>query len=121
MMAIGCIQALECNKNTCPTGVATQDPDLMKGLDPHDKAIRVARYHRETVISVIDLLSATGHKSLENITRYDLNRRINQMEVKRFDEIYPDIEAGAFINGKIPNNLINEFTLANDESFTSPK
>ena len=37
MMALGCIQALECNKNTCPTGVATQDPYFMKGLVVEDK------------------------------------------------------------------------------------
>jgi glutamate synthase domain-containing protein 2 len=34
MIALGCIQALECNKNTCPTGVATQDPELVKGQLP---------------------------------------------------------------------------------------
>ena len=39
MLALGCIQALECNKNICPTGVATQDPSLMKGLDINDKYI----------------------------------------------------------------------------------
>ena len=37
MMALGCIQALECNKNTCPTGVATQIPELAAGLVVSDK------------------------------------------------------------------------------------
>ena len=44
MFALGCIQALQCNKNTCPTGVTTHDPDLQRGLDPSDKAVRVASY-----------------------------------------------------------------------------
>ncbi len=44
MFALGCIQALECHKNTCPTGVATQDPRLTKGLVPKEKSIRVACY-----------------------------------------------------------------------------
>ncbi len=44
MFALGCIQAMQCNKNTCPTGVATHDPDLQQGLDPVDKAERVANY-----------------------------------------------------------------------------
>ena len=44
MFALGCIQALQCNKNTCPTGVTTHDPDLQRGLDPVDKAERVRRY-----------------------------------------------------------------------------
>ena len=117
MMALGCIQALECNKNICPTGVATQDPSLIKGLVVKDKAIRVANYHRETVHSVIDLLSATGHSSIEDLTRYDMNRRISQMDVKRFDEIYPIIIPGAFLDGNIPQNLINDFTLSSEYRF----
>lgn len=44
MFALGCIQAMECNKNTCPSGVATQNPELQRGLDVHDKAVRVAHY-----------------------------------------------------------------------------
>tara|TARA_Y100000590_G_scaffold264929_1_gene297741 strand:- start:393 stop:1985 length:1593 start_codon:yes stop_codon:yes gene_type:complete len=117
MMALGCIQALECNKNICPTGIATQNPELMKGLVVEDKSIRVANYHRETVHSVIDLLSATGHNSIEELTRYDMNRRISQMSVRRFDEIYPIIPAGSFLNGDIPNNLINDFTLSSENHF----
>ena len=44
MFALGCIQALQCHKNTCPTGVTTHDPSLQRGLDPTDKASRVREY-----------------------------------------------------------------------------
>ena len=44
MFALGCVQALQCNKNTCPTGITTHDEDLQRGLDPADKAGRVASY-----------------------------------------------------------------------------
>ena len=44
MMAIGCIQAQRCHSGTCPTGVATQNRWLMSGLNPHDKAARLANY-----------------------------------------------------------------------------
>jgi glutamate synthase domain-containing protein 2 len=44
MFALGCIQALQCNKNTCPTGITTHNEDLQKGLNPADKAQRVASY-----------------------------------------------------------------------------
>lgn len=47
MFALGCIQAMQCNKNTCPTGVTTHDPDLQRGLVPMEKAERVAAYSRE--------------------------------------------------------------------------
>lgn len=46
MFALGCIQAMQCNKNTCPTGVTTHNPDLQRGLVPMEKAERVAAYAR---------------------------------------------------------------------------
>jgi hypothetical protein len=44
MFALGCIQALQCNKNTCPTGITTHNKRLQRGLDVTDKAERVRRY-----------------------------------------------------------------------------
>ncbi|HSM59681.1 MAG TPA: FMN-binding glutamate synthase family protein [Longimicrobiales bacterium] len=44
MMAIGCVQAQRCHTDRCPTGVATQNRWLMRGLDPTDKAARLANY-----------------------------------------------------------------------------
>lgn len=49
MFSLGCIQALQCNRNTCPTGVTTHDPQLQRGLVPADKAARVAHYHHQMV------------------------------------------------------------------------
>ena len=46
MFALGCIQSLKCNKNTCPTGVTTHNKRLQRGLDPADKAVKVANYCR---------------------------------------------------------------------------
>jgi glutamate synthase domain-containing protein 2 len=60
MFALGCIQALECNMNTCPTGVATQDKGLMKGLVVDDKKVRVANFHKLTVGSAIQMIGAAG-------------------------------------------------------------
>jgi glutamate synthase domain-containing protein 2 len=44
MFALGCIQSLKCNKNTCPTGITTHDPGLQRGLNPMDKSVRVKNY-----------------------------------------------------------------------------
>ncbi len=44
MFALGCIQAMQCNKNTCPTGITTHQKRLHRGLDPADKAVRVQHY-----------------------------------------------------------------------------
>lgn len=55
MFSLGCIQALKCNKNTCPTGITTHDPKLQKGLDPSDKAVKVANYakHMNYAVGII--------------------------------------------------------------------
>ena len=52
MFALGCIQALQCNKNTCPTGITTHNPDLQRGLVPEDKAERVASFATQLVYGV---------------------------------------------------------------------
>ncbi len=44
MLSVGCIQAQRCHTGHCPTGVATQNAWLMRGLDPTDKAARLANY-----------------------------------------------------------------------------
>ncbi len=44
LFSIGCIQAQRCETDRCPTGVATQDPRLVRGLDVADKSVRCANY-----------------------------------------------------------------------------
>ncbi len=46
MFALGCIQAMQCNKNTCPTGITTHDKHLQRGLVVEDKAERVKQYSK---------------------------------------------------------------------------
>jgi glutamate synthase domain-containing protein 2 len=67
MLALGCIQAYRCNTNKCPTGIATNDPSLEKGLDKEDKAKRVENFHRGTMIAMADLLGAVGLHSTKDV------------------------------------------------------
>ena len=46
MFALGCIQALQCNQNICPTGITTHNPKLQRGLVSSLKSHRVANYHQ---------------------------------------------------------------------------
>ncbi|OWY26207.1 FMN-binding glutamate synthase family protein [Sphingobacteriales bacterium UPWRP_1] len=98
MLALGCIQALQCNLNSCPTGVATQDPELVKGLVVTDKKRRVANYHKETVESFVELMGAAGLTHPNQISRAHLYRRVSMREIKRYDEIYPYIPAGSLLH-----------------------
>ncbi len=60
MFSLGCIQSLKCNRNTCPTGIATHDPRLQKGLVVDSKYARVAAYAREIVNEVEIIAHAVG-------------------------------------------------------------
>jgi glutamate synthase domain-containing protein 2 len=87
MLALGCIQSLECNKNTCPTGVATQNPDLYKGLVITDKTQRVANFHKATVHSAIELLAAAGQRTEDTLNiRYFVRSTPLSRAIWRFTE-----------------------------------
>ncbi|WP_093324120.1 FMN-binding glutamate synthase family protein [Shimia haliotis] len=60
MFALGCIQALKCNKNTCPTGITTHDPRFQKGLVVERKYTRVARYAKALVKEVETIAHSVG-------------------------------------------------------------
>ncbi|MDN4174624.1 FMN-binding glutamate synthase family protein [Nocardioides sp. SOB77] len=60
MLAIGCIQAQKCHADTCPTGVATQDPWLTRGLDPELKSVRAATYVRSLRRDLLKVAEAVG-------------------------------------------------------------
>jgi hypothetical protein len=97
MFALGCIQALRCNTNACPTGVATQDPELVAGLHVGDKAQRVARYHKETVKSFFEVLGAAGCERPSELESWNVMRRVSPTEVKNFAEIYGRAEPGSLL------------------------
>jgi len=98
MMAVGCIQALQCHSNKCPVGVATQNQGLMKGLDVDNKAERVANFHHETMVSFSELIAAAGVTNPEDLERKHINRRVNTSTVLKYDEIFPYTEVGSLVN-----------------------
>ena len=117
MLALGCVQSLSCNTNTCPSGVATQNPKLSKGLDPIDKGERVCNYHHKTVESLMDILSSAGHNSPDHLNRTHIFRRISQWEVKRYDEIFPLIKRGSLLDDDLPEALRLHYMEASADSF----
>jgi glutamate synthase domain-containing protein 2 len=67
MLAMGCIQALQCNANTCPVGITTHDPHLMNGLDIEDKSNRVMNYVHSLMHDHVDMLAALGCATHQDI------------------------------------------------------
>ena len=60
MFALGCIQALKCNKNTCPTGITTHDKHLQAGLVVEDKYVKVANYAKSVIKEVETIAHSVG-------------------------------------------------------------
>jgi glutamate synthase domain-containing protein 2 len=117
MMALGCIQALECNKNSCPTGVATQDQSLMKGLVIDDKKVRVANFHKNTVESFVELMAASGIDNPSKLNRHQISRRVFMNEVLTLEQIYPSIPVGSLLSDSIPERYKMSFASAAADKF----
>jgi glutamate synthase domain-containing protein 2 len=117
MFALGCIQALECNSNTCPTGVATQDPSLMKGLVVDDKKVRVFNFHRLTVGSAVELLGAAGLHHTYELTRAYVNRRMAPNIMQSYMETYPYIPEGSLLKTPYPIRFELGMALSTSTSF----
>lgn len=100
MLSMGCIQALRCNTNDCPTGIATSDPQLMAGLNVTSKSERVYRFQHETVHHLVELLSALGAREPSEVGRDSVNRRLGNGEVKTYEELHPTMPDGFLLDQK---------------------
>ena len=117
MFALGCIQALECNLNTCPTGVTTQDPALVRGLVVNDKKYRVANFHAETVESFLELFAATGLNDHREISRDLIYKRVSSERIMRYDELYPYIPPHSLIDNIPPEKYRIHLAEASEDTF----
>ncbi len=72
MLSIGCIQAQKCHTNFCPSGVATQNKWLMRGLDPTLKSARAGNYITTLRKEILALCHACGHEHPALVTVNDL-------------------------------------------------
>jgi glutamate synthase domain-containing protein 2 len=117
MLALGCIQALVCNTNKCPTGVATQNPDLAAGLVINDKKVRVANFHFETVKSAVELMSAAGISHPSKLHRTFIYRRINASQIQTYAEMYPYMLRGSLLEAPYPEGWELDMQNSSAETF----
>lgn len=117
MMAIGCIQALRCHNNTCPTGVTTHNPQLKRGLVVADKKVRLANYHKDTIKSVKELMSSGGVGNVEDLDRTFIERRVGAHEVKRMDELFPYIPKNSLTTPPYPEDFHDDMMKSSPEEF----
>ena len=117
MMAVGCIQALECHTNRCPTGVATQDKSLMKGLVVDDKKVRVANFHKLTVGSAIQMIGAAGLTKPCDLHRMYIYRRVNHSQILTYGELFPYIPKGSLLNTPYPASFEFDMAISSESTF----
>ena len=89
MFSLGCIQAMQCNKNTCPTGITTHDPRLQKGLVVEDKATRVANYHKNLVHEVETIAHSCGVREPRELRRQHCRIVQTDGRIVPLDHLYP--------------------------------
>ena len=123
MFALGCIQSLSCHTDTCPTGVATQDPKRWRALDVPDKGARVRNYHHNTLLALRDLICAAGLQHPREIGPEHILRRVNPTEVRSLAALYRFLQPGELLGDSVPDHAVfrSFWASAHSASFAPPE
>lgn len=91
MFSLGCIQAMKCNRNTCPTGITTHDPRFQKGLVPEDKSVKVAHYAKGIIKEVELIAHSVGVAEPRQLRREHVRIMQDSGNSVPMDILYPGI------------------------------
>lgn len=94
MFALGCIQSLQCHKDTCPTGITTHNPRLQKGLVIEDKGDRVASYAHWVNHEINVIAHSCGLSNAREFRREHVRLVLAPGQSKPLNVIYPDVNPG---------------------------
>jgi glutamate synthase domain-containing protein 2 len=119
MFAVGCIQAQTCHTNTCPVGVATQDPRRARALDVPDKADRVHRFQEATVRSATQIMASLGVHDPGELHPALLRRRVGFTEMRGYDELYRWLRPGE-LREDAPADWVHDWEAADPDRFGPP-
>ena len=89
MFALGCIQALRCHTNTCPTGVTTHNKRLQRGLVIGEKYLRVANYCRNMNMEIDMIAHACGCRHARELKREHVRIVQSANQSIAFNMLYP--------------------------------
>ena len=103
MFALGCIQALQCNRNTCPTGVTTHNPRLQRGLVPEEKSQRVAYFHDNLVKEVETIAHSCGVSEPRELRRHHARMLSSNGESIPLDYLWPQVATGEYLTSGRPS------------------
>lgn len=117
MMAVGCIQAQLCHTNTCPVGVATQDPKRTRALHIPDKTGRVYHYQEQCVQQAMQVIASMGLTGPEELGPHLLRRRIGHDEIRSYAEMFHHLTPGELLAGPPEGRWARDWALADPDRF----
>jgi glutamate synthase domain-containing protein 2 len=118
MFAVGCIQAQSCHTNTCPVGVATQDPRRARALHVDDKSLRVQRFQSGTVSSAQQIIASMGVRDLAELRPHMLCRRVDPVTVRSYADLYEWLAPGQLLIDP-PESWAADWKAADPDHFTA--
>ncbi|WP_369202008.1 FMN-binding glutamate synthase family protein [Streptomyces sp. PU-14G] len=118
MFAVGCIQAMACHTNACPTGVATQDARRARALDVDDKSARVHRYQRATVHSAQRIMASMGVSEPGELRPHMLYRRMDPVTIRSAEELHRWLAPGQLLE-EAPPDWAADWAAADPDRFSA--
>lgn len=117
MFTIGCVHSLKCHTGECPVGVATQDKLRQRGLVIPEKAARVARFHKETVHALKELVAAAGLEHPGEFEPQHLYHRVGPYELHPADRIFPFVQPRQLLEDPGSTRYALSWAAADPDSF----
>ena len=97
LFSLGCIQALRCHTNTCPTGITTQDRARKSALHVHERGPMVASFHEKTIESFLHLGGALGVEHASELVPDMIMRRLENEKSVPYSELYHEVVPGELL------------------------
>jgi hypothetical protein len=117
MFAIGCIQARRCDTNTCPSGVATQDPRRGAAVNVKRHSEQVRNFHYATMQSFTEILGAMGYSEPGELLSSKIFRRVGDAQSRSYAELFPPLQPGELLGQNAPADYANYWRQAQSASF----
>ena len=117
MFALGCVQSMRCHTDTCPTGVATQDITRQRGLVVEDKAARVARFQRQTLMGLREMIVSMGLSSPWELKPRHVSERRDSVRSNSIDRFYDFLEPGQLLQAPGETPYARYWDAARADSF----
>ena len=117
MFAVGCIQAMKCQTNECPVGVATQDTRRQRGLVVTDKSERVFNFHRNTIDDLAQVVAACGLEHPNEFTPHMLCHRTTALHHETYANLFNWLKPGDLAENRTHDRFTENWKVSSADQF----